>query len=87
MRYIHTLVFGTEDAAHAAHSQVVRLIGNQFLGWDVQEGGRRTFVVLDQPRSTATWRYLFATSMALPPRQQSRIHLATMADEALWNQA
>lgn len=85
-RHIHTLVFETEAAAYAAHSHVVGLVASQFQSWSVQEGGRRAFVVLDRRPPSATWRYLFATTGPLTSRQIDQIHLATEADEALWNQ-
>ena len=84
-RHIHTLIFETEAEAYAAHSHVVGLVV-QFESWDVQAGGRRTFVVLDRRPPVGTWRYLFATTGPLANSQIDRIHLATGADEALWNQ-
>jgi len=86
IRHIHTLVFETEIDAYAAHTHIVRLVGTQLEAWDVQEGGRRTFVVLDQPPPSGTWRYVFATTGSLPDSLINPIHLATNADEARWNQ-
>ena len=85
-RHIHTLIFETEAAAYAAHSHVVGLVSFQFESWDVQAGGRRAWVVLDRRPPVGTWRYLFATTGPLTSSQIDRIHLATGADEALWNQ-
>ena len=86
-RHIHTLIFETEIDAYSAHHHVMRLVGAQMEAWDVQAGGRRTFVVLDCPAPTGTWRYVFATTGPLPDSLINPIHLATMADEAQWNQA
>jgi hypothetical protein len=86
VRHVHTLTFGTKDAASRAHSQVVNLTGAQFLSWDVQQGGRRVFVVLDQPPPAGTWQYRFATRGPLSDNQINQVHAATGADEALWNQ-
>ncbi len=86
IRHLHVLFFETEAAALAAHSHVVALAASQFADWSVQAGGQRVFVVLDRPAPGATWRYLFVTLGPLTSIQMHRIHLATMADEALWNQ-
>ena len=85
-RHIHTLIFETRANAYAAHSRVVGLVGPQFESWTVQEGGRRSVTMLDQPAPTGTWRYLFATTGPLPDNLIGPIHRATHADEGLWNE-
>lgn len=83
---LHTLIFKTQATAWAAHATIIGLVGAQFKACDVQPGGKRHSTVLGEPPPSGTWRYQFVTFDPLSHQQMSQIHLATNADEALWNQ-